>query len=323
MAESLRIFTDLALQPETATLLREGVAPNTLVVAEEPIRSVLGASDCSLEGVHIAFGQPGVRQVLESSTLRWVHIASAGYTRYDTPEFWAAAEKRGLLFTNSSSVYAEPCAEQIFAYMLAQARQLPRSLDTRCKNGAPEWQALRHDCRLLRGQSVLILGFGAIARALVRMLAPFEMKITALRRHPRGDEPVSIIDEAGLPAALAEADNVINILPSSAATDGFMTAERFAQMKPGAVFYNMGRGTTVDQVALDRALRSEHLAAAWLDVTEPEPLPDEHPLRHLPNCFITPHVGGGHHNEYYSLVNHFLANYRRFVNGEPLLDRVL
>jgi len=323
MAKSLRIFTDLTLQPEIVARLREGVAPNPLVMAEEPIRSVLGASDCSLEGVHIAFGQPGVRQVLESSTLRWVHVASAGYTRYDTPEFWAAARKRGLLFTNSSSVYARPCAEQLFSYMLAQARQLPRSLDTRCANGSPEWLALRRDCSLLHGQSVLMLGFGAIARALVRMLEPFEMRITALRRQPKGDEPVAIIDEAGLPAALTGADHVINILPSSPVTDGFMTEERFAQMKPGAVFYNMGRGTTVDQVALDRALRSGHLAAAWLDVTDPEPLPDEHPLRHLPNCFITPHVGGGHHGEYDSLVNHFLANYRRFVNGEPLLDRVL
>lgn len=323
MAETFRIFTDLTTQPDILAQLRQGVAPGTLVVADEPISSVLGASDCSLEGVEIAFGQPGVRHVLESSTLRWVHVASAGYTRYDTPEFWAAAKARGLIFTNSSSVYAEPCAEQIFSYMLAQARQLPRSLDTRCANHSPEWQALRHDCRLLRGQKVVILGFGAIARALVRMLAPFDMQVRALRRHPKGDETVEIIGLAELPAALAEADHVINILPSSAETDGFMTEERFAQMKPGAVFYNMGRGTTVDQTALDHALRSGHLGAAWLDVTTPEPLPEAHPLCHLPNCFITPHVGGGHHNEFQTLINHFLANYRRYVNGERLLDRVI
>src|SRR5262245_63449122 len=82
-------------------------------------------------------------------------------------------------------------------------------------------------------------------------------------------------------------------------------------MKPGAVFYNIGRGTTVDQTALAAALRSGHLAAAWLDVTDPEPLPDDHPLRGLENCHITPHVGGGHHAEAHALVRHFLANLDR------------
>lgn len=323
MAAPLRIFSDLSSDSRINGLLRDGVAPSTLVLPDRPIGSVLGASDFSLEGIDIAFGQPSAERVLEAASVKWVHVASAGYTRFDTPEFRAAAKARGLILTNSSSVYDEPCAEQLFSYILAQARQLPRSLATHCTNRDPQWQALRNDCRLLRGQSVILLGYGAIARALVRMLAPFEMQITALRRHPSGDEVVTAITEEALSAALATADHVINILPSNAITDGFMTAERFAQMKPGAVFYNMGRGTTVDQSALEHALRSRHLAAAWLDVTTPEPLPDEHPLRHLPNCFITPHVGGGHHNEAESLVRHFLDNTRRYLAGEPLRDRVL
>ena len=76
-------------------------------------------------------------------------------------------------------------------------------------------------------------------------------------------------------------------------------------MKAGAVFYNIGRGSTVDQQALVQALRAGHLKAAWLDVTDPEPLPDSHPLLLEPNCFITPHVAGGHRDESSTLVHHF------------------
>jgi phosphoglycerate dehydrogenase-like enzyme len=116
---------------------------------------------------------------------------------------------------------------------------------------------------------------------------------------------------------------VVNILPDSPATRGFFDSDRFSQFKPGAVFYNIGRGTTVHQEALLKALRSERLHAAWLDVTEPEPLPDSHPLRSERNCFITPHLAGGHQNEAGTLVRHFLANLNRFLRGEPLLDRVM
>ncbi len=157
----------------------------------------------------------------------------------------------------------------------------------------------------------------------MKLLAPFDMNITAMRRHPRGDEGCQTVTAEELPTALATADHVINILPDNAGSQNFMDATRFAEMKPGAVFYNIGRGTTVDQDALLDTLRSGHLAAAWLDVTEPEPLPADHPLRLEPHCFITPHIAGGHRGEAETLVRHFLANLRRFEAGEPLHDRVM
>jgi phosphoglycerate dehydrogenase-like enzyme len=97
----------------------------------------------------------------------------------------------------------------------------------------------------------------------------------------------------------------------------------FAAMKPGAVFYNVGRGTTVNQAALIAALESGQVGAAYLDVTEPEPLPPDHPLWAAPNCFITPHVAGGHQDEDAHLVRHFVSNLRRFEAGEPLVDVVM
>ena len=114
--------------------------------------------------------------------------------------------------------------------------------------------------------------------------------------------------EDQLADTLANTDHVVDILPESAETRHFFNAARFASIKPGAIFYNIGRGTTVDQEALLNALRSKRIASAWLDVTEPEPLPDDHPLWSEPNCFITPHVAGGHADEAKTLVRHFLKN---------------
>ena len=116
---------------------------------------------------------------------------------------------------------------------------------------------------------------------------------------------------------------MIDILPSSSATDNFFTAARFSLMKPGAIFYNIGRGTTVDQDALIASLNSGKLAAAYLDVTVPEPLPPDHPLWKASNCFITPHSGGGHADEFDRVVDHFLGNLRLFQTGAPLRDRII
>jgi phosphoglycerate dehydrogenase-like enzyme len=149
------------------------------------------------------------------------------------------------------------------------------------------------------------------------------MEITALRRNATGDEGVRIISKDALLEELARADHVVNILPASPGSDRFVSVTQFAAMKKGAVFYNIGRGATVDQDALAAALNSGHLSAAWLDVTEPEPLPPNHPLLAARNIFITPHLGGGRQNELETLVRHFLDNFRRFLDGTPLHDRIM
>lgn len=319
----MKIASDLALDEAGTALLEQGVTPHELVRVDRMPSSVLAASASSLDGIDIVFGQPDPERVLASGTVRWVQVTSAGYTRYDTAEFRAGASTRGLVVSNSSSVYDEPCAQHVLAFMLAQTRQLTRGLRSSAANGSRDWHRLRADCRLLRGEMAVLLGYGAIARRLAELLAPFGMRIAALRRHPRGDESVPIVTRAGLPAALAEADHVVDILPDSADSRHFVDATLLGQMKPGAVFYNIGRGATVDQEALGAALSSGRLAAAWLDVTDPEPLPADHPLRGFETCHITPHVGGGHRDEGHALVRHFLANLRRFVAGEPLHDRVM
>ena len=321
----LSVYCDYRLDPEAMELLREGIAPHQLLLPRKPASSVLQlpGPDPAFAQADIAFGQPAVKSILESIRLRWVQVSSAGITRYDTPEFRAAAKSRGLVLTNSSSVFAEACAEHVFSFMLAQSRQLPVALKTRVSHSSEAWARLRNESRCLKDQSVVILGFGSIAARLVEFLAPFQMKISAMRRKPKGDERVPTFVPDELQSHLTGADHVVDILPENADSQKFINAERLGWMKPGAIFYNIGRGATVDQDALVASLNSGHLGAAWLDVTDPEPLPDGHPLLSSPNCHITPHTAGGHGHETRTLVHHFLDNFRRYLGNARLRDRVM
>ena len=270
----------------------------------------------------IAFGQPDVQGILENPALRWVQVSSAGYTNYDTDEMRATLTARGATMTNSSWVFAEPCAQHAAAMMLGLARQLPQAHSDQA-NGVWHDSMRRRESFLLAGQRVALLGYGAIGTRLAEILMPFNLEITAFRRRPRGDEAVPVVTVSKLADAVAQADHVVNLLPESDATRGFVSRDLFASFKPGARYYAIGRGATTDQDALLDALNSSQLSAAYLDVTTPEPLPENHPLWTAPNCFITPHSAGGHAGEHIRLAEHFLRNLRAFESGEPLADRVI
>ena len=311
-------------QPALDLLKQETASANLVFPASLAASNLVSApADPQFHSADIVFGQPDPAPVLETNRLRWIQVSSAGYERYDTPEFRAGAKSRGMIVTNSSSVYDEPCAEHLLAMMLALSRRLNEAQAR--QQGDHGWPALdiRTRCHLLLGQSVLLLGFGAIGRRLVELLAPFKMNISAVRRSPNGKEgvPTFGVDEIG--RLLAEADHVVNILPGGRGTAGFMNRERFEKMRPTALYYNVGRGSTDDQAGLVDVLRAGRIGGAYLDVMVPEPLPPDHALWTLPNCWITPHSAGGHADEYLRLVRHFAANLRRFERGEALRDRIM
>ncbi|MBS0657097.1 MAG: D-2-hydroxyacid dehydrogenase [Verrucomicrobia bacterium] len=326
-SESGRIWCNTAFAGEALAELRAGTAGHELVLSAGAAASVLASSpvDEHFAAAQIAFGQPDPAEILGGGApqLRWVHLTTAGYTRYDRADFRAALAEHGIPLTTSSHVFDEPCAQHLAAMIFALARQLPQSL--RDQWGARPWPYAerRFASRLLGGETAVLYGYGTIARRLCELLAPLRMELIGVRRAPRGDEGIRMVREAEADALLAGADHVINILPESAETRGYFDATRFGRMKAGARFYNIGRGPTVDQTALLGALRSGHLDAAYLDVTDPEPLPPEHPLWAEPNCFICPHTGGGHREEPLRLVRHFLANLRAFTSGGTLVDRVM
>ncbi|MHA3774424.1 D-2-hydroxyacid dehydrogenase [Verrucomicrobiota bacterium sgz303538] len=321
----LTIWCNSQFSGSALDLLKSGLESHRLLFSSKLSSSNLaaGVPDPTLAEADVAFGQPDPASAVQAPRLKWIQLTTAGYTRYDTDEFRTGLARKQAMLTNSSQVYDQPCAEHALAFMLAQARQLPQCLQAQEERS---WESAAHRARsrLLAGQNVAILGFGAIARRLAHLLRPFNATVKAVRRKSASDEPgVEVIGLNELPAALRHADHVVNILPDNPDTRGFMTAERFAEMKRGAIFYNIGRGTTVDQEALLAALRSGQVGAAYLDVTNPEPLPHDHPLWSAPNCFITPHTAGGFDTEDDALVQHFLSNLSRFIAGEELKDRVI
>jgi phosphoglycerate dehydrogenase-like enzyme len=224
--------------------------------------------------------------------------------------------------TNCSAVYVEPCAQHVLAMMMALARLLPESLDN--QRGAKNWldQETRYKSYLLNEQTALILGFGTIGRRIAELLAPLKMNLIGFKRTIRGDEAIEMVSVSGLDELLPRVDHVVNVLPANEATTNFLNAARFSKMKRGARVYNIGRGVTLDQDALLAEMNSGRIAAAYLDVTNPEPLPPAHPLWTTPNVYITPHSAGGFSTEKLRHVRHFLDNLRRFEAGAEMLDRI-
>jgi len=302
-------------------LLKEATAEHQLMMFAE--NDVSAAALEALQNAAVAFGYPTPEFALEAKQLRWIQLNSAGYTTYDHDEIKNELRARGVRLTNSSAVYDEPCAQHLLAMITGLARQLPAALESQRTDKGWPMASLRATSPLLNGQTALILGFGAIARRLVELLTPLHLSLMAVRRNVNGDEPITVADISRVEELLPQADHVINILPANDQTKHFLNTERFSAMKRGVIVYNIGRGATVDQTALEKELRSGHIAAAYLDVTDPEPLPVDHPLWTTPNCYITPHSGGGHSNEKERQVNHFIDNLRRFERGDELINRVL
>jgi phosphoglycerate dehydrogenase-like enzyme len=322
---NLTIWCDQKFGDAAEQRLREGTAGHRLIIPAEAKES--GGSSAGLiaglDQADIAVGQPPADACMRFDRLRWVEVTSAGYTRYDTPEFRERLKARGALMTNTSSVFADPCAQHALAMMLALGRQLPASMRDQLVDQSWDYTARRFGATLLTGQTVLMLGYGAIARRLAELLQPFRCKIYALRRQARSEPGVHMIGPEDLTRVLPLADHVVNMMPANEETKGWVNARRLSCLRPGARFYNIGRGTTVDQNALIEALRTGRLGAAYLDVTDPEPLPPDHPLWKAPNCYITPHIAGGRWDQNLALVEHFLSNLADFEADRPLLDRVV
>jgi len=229
----------------------------------------------------------------------------------------------GVVVCGASGAYDIAVAEWVVATLLAlrwrlpgfQELQLRGEWDSNAGNWFTTGPSSVGEIDDLDGVTVLILGHGSIGRALAARLEPFGAHVIGVARHGRTDaEPPE-----ALPRLLPEADVVVVLVPLSAQTRRMVDAQFLAQMKDGALLINAARGAIVDTSALIEALSAGRIRAA-LDVTDPEPLPPDHPLWHAPNVLITPHVAGAvvcSRVRAYRLAGEQL---RRYAAGEPLLN---
>jgi phosphoglycerate dehydrogenase-like enzyme len=198
--------------------------------------------------------------------------------------------------------------------------------DIKKRAGAHTWQ--KPSGRSLVGARVTIFGAGGITRELVRMLAPFQCAITLVRAKPNAplDGPLAIVKRA-VPferrlEALANADVVVLALALTPKTRHCIGVAELNAMQPHAWLVNVARGAHVDTSALVEALEGREIGGAALDVTDPEPLPDGHPLWSEPHCLITPHVGNTPEMAVPLLSERVRENVRRYIAGQPLLGVV-
>lgn len=324
---SLTVWANHELRPGARELFYDSLARLgcRLIQSEKSSRSVLAAGepDPLLAEADIAYGQPDPDEAMGCARLKWLAVSTAGYSRYDRDDFRAAMLARGTVVTNASRVFANPCAEHTLAMMLGFTRGLPRHVLNQAGARAWDYAEGRYSIGTLTGSTVVLLGYGAIGQRLAELLAPFRCRVIGIRRTPRGDEGIEMARESEVIGVLPLADHVVNLLPETGGTRGFCSTWFFAAMRRGAFFYNIGRGSTVDQDALLTALRGGQVGGAYLDALDPEPLPPAHPLWAEPHCQITPHLAGGHREQDENLVRHFLDNLGRFMKGEPMVDRLI
>ncbi len=255
----------------------------------------------------------GLRDVLaeHGERLRWVQLPWAGVEPY------VQVLDEGRTWSCGKGVYAEPVAELALTLGLAGMRGLDRYARAR------RWREDGTIGTNLREASVVVLGGGGITEVLLRLLGPFGARTTVVRRHP---EPLAgaarTVDPSAIDDVLPEADLVVLALALTPETAGVIDAARLDAMSDTAWLVNVARGAHVVTDDLVDALRRGSIGGAGLDVADPEPLPDGHPLWSLPNCIVTPHVGNTPEMARPLLAERITTNVRRWIDGEPLIGLV-
>lgn len=316
------------LTPERKTWLQD-VAPGVELVNADTIADARTAA-ANADAV-LGFCEEAV--LAPNPGVRWVQTYNAGVERCLTSEVF---RQRGILLTNMQRIAGPVMAEHVMALVLAHARGLPgyfvSQREGKWARGATSanWTPFNalsdgdQPAYTLAGKTILIVGYGGIGSEVAKRAQAFGMRIIGIRNSkaalPPGVERMGL--PADLPSYVKEADIVVDTLPLTAETRGMFNAAIFGAMKRTAFFVNVGRGGTVDTEALMKALQDGTIGGAGLDVVEPEPVPEGHPIWKAPRLILTPHVSAD--SDVDEDVRWLLIreNLRRFVAGGKMLSVV-
>ena len=263
-----------------------------------------------------AFSSAIARACAHSPTLRWIQMCSAGVEHvlaFDLPDRIRICRGGGLWNT--------PVAEHALAMMLALTRCVPEAERDRSLRRWDFAAAMRR-IDALEGKRLLVLGFGEVGLTLAKRARAFDMRVTGLGRRPRVQDGFDVFGGADLERLLPRADILAITLPGGIDTSRMVGERQLSLLPAGAILINVGRGTVVDAKALVDALTSGRLGGAGLDVTDPEPCPEDSPLWTFPNVVITPHVAG-ETPRWPDKVAHLVErNLKRFLDGGPLAHEI-
>lgn len=262
---------------------------------------------------HILMAEPARAKPLlpKAGKLGWLQSTYAG-----VDVLLDASCRRDYLLTNVRGIFGPLMSEYVFGHLLSLTRHLPLYREQQQQK---LWQSQPYQG--LKGKTLLLLGTGSIGQHIAHTGKHFGMRVLGISHS--GRERAGFDQVYQLPALnkmLAQADVIVSVLPATRETRHLFTADRFNHCKPGAIFFNVGRGNAVHEGDLLAALQNGKLATAVLDVFEQEPLAPTSPLWHQPNLIITPH------NSAYSfpedVAQIFIRNYIRFIDGQQLDGRI-
>jgi D-2-hydroxyacid dehydrogenase (NADP+) len=251
-----------------------------------------------------------------TNRLKWIQVMTAGVDRL--PE---EVLKSGIRVANASGLHGAAMGEVVLEIMLMFVKDAAACMRMKQER---EWRRYRPG--ILQGQTVGILGLGAVGKEIARLCKAFGLKVIGIRRSGGAASLFRDVDRVypreQLPELLAESDFVVLALPLTKETEGMIGEKELRGMKPTACLINVARGAIVDEGALIRALEEKWIAGAGLDVFTREPLPPESPFYAMPNVIFSPHISGDIPDYESRAVEVFCENLRRYLAGEPFLHEV-
>lgn len=267
--------------------------------------------------VFITYGNDlTAEQIEQASKLKWIMVMSAGVEEMPLQ----ACKQKGIFITNARGIHKIPMAEFTMGLLLQYEKRMHDLWENEQKG---KWYR-RLPFGELYGKVLLIVGTGAIGSEIARLGKAFRMRTIGVNRSGNEVENIDVVyREKDIPSALAEADYVISVLPSTKATKNFFMEEHFKQMKQSAVFVNIGRGDVVDEHVLIQAIEKNQIAHAYLDVFENEPLPENHRLWNLDGVTVTPHVSSLGENYLPRAFHVFKQNLRAYINEKDSLKNLI
>lgn len=305
--------------PEFKAALRDAAGDVELILVEPGKAPPPGDLYRRVDGV-IGFCSPALLKQA-GPKLRWVHNFSVGMDRC---KGHTQEQIDRMVFTNNQRLSGPAIAEHTLAMLLALTRNLPGYHAAQRESKFDRAPAGAVTFGELKGKTLLVVGLGGIGTEIAWRAHGLGMRVIATRASSR--EGPAYVDEVGLPedlhALAGQADVVANALPLTPETEGLFDKAFFTAVKPGAIFLSVGRGKSTVTADLVAALESGRLFGAGLDVTQPEPLPEDSPLWSMPNVIITPHVAAAGPDSNRRSMVIAVENLRRYVAGEPLLNVV-
>ena len=267
-----------------------------------------------VQDCEIFFGMLPPELLRQAKSLKWLQCSFAGVDRYADQAQYA----ENIAITNASGAYGITISEHMVVTLLMLMRRMPEYHEMQKKR---EWYCVGQ-IKSVMNSVITVVGVGDIGSNFAKRVLPMGAFVRGVRRTegPKPDFVDEIYTVDRLDEAITGADVVALCLPGTGETRRLFDRERMLKMKPGAILMNVGRGNAVDLLALDELLRSGHLGGAAIDVTEPEPLPPQHPLWTAPHALITPHISGNTSLPLTCdiIVDIFLDNLERYSKGQAL-----